>query len=106
MKYNSTYVPKISLKDTVLFTDDVRKLILTHFSQKFDLINIMAPQYFLEEDPMLLKLDEVTRNVTFDMGKEYKVGAYTLSDSPYLRDMIRKLKLTPKEALISENTFI
>ncbi len=106
MKYNTTYIPKTSLKDTVMLTDEIRKLLILHFEKKLKLTNIMTPQYYMEDDPLLLKLEDVTRNVTFDTGKEYKVGAYSLSDSAYLREMLRKLELEPREGLISENAFI
>lgn len=106
MKYNTTYTPKISLKDTIIATDKFRKELLTHFKNKMQLIDIMSPTYFLEDDPFALKLEDVTRNITFDMGDEYKVGVLSLSDSTFLREMMRKLELNDGEGLISETATI
>lgn len=106
MKYNTTYTPKISLKDTILLTDEVRKKIIKYFESNYNLVNIMVPAYMPEDDELLLNFDEVTRGISFDTSKEYRVGRLVLTSSNYLRKMVRKLELKTNEGLITEGSFV
>lgn len=107
MKYNTTYTPKVNLRETMIFTDYVKNRVIDFFSKQSKmLINVLAPSIYPEENMFNKELEKVTRAITFDAIDDFRVNQLALSDTPYLRGIMQRLGLENKQAIWSENNFI
>lgn len=106
MKYNTTYAPKVSLKDTIEKTEYVINKITKIIKSRYKILKLIAPSFLEEGSKELLSMTEITRPVTFDISDEYKVGQLFLSHTNWTRTMIKKLKLKDKEGVFTNATVI
>ena len=106
MKYNTTYTPRVSLKDTVKKTEYVIDELNKFYKSRFNITKVITPSFLEYGDDMLLDMTNITRHITFDITSEYKVGSFVLSHSNWMRSMIKKLKLEDHEGLSAEATTI
>ncbi|NQZ65994.1 MAG: hypothetical protein HRT99_02105 [Mycoplasmatales bacterium] len=97
MKYNTTYTPKISLKDTIIETDNLIENINKFYRSRFKITRLIPPMFSEENSETLINLDNITRPITFDMGSEYKIGQLNLSHSNWLRKMMKTMQMKPME---------
>ena len=106
MKYNTTYTPITSLKDTVKKTEYVIREIENFYKGKYNITKIIAPAFLGENSELLISINEITRPITFDVTDEYKIGQMILSYTNWMRMMASKLSLNNNEGIYSETTSI
>ena len=106
MKYNTTYLSKLPLKKTLKILAIYKQKLWEQLNKRFSLIEIDLPLFDQEESDNLVFLDEITRNVFFDFGNEYKVGGLFLSHSNWMRNLVKRLNLQANEGLIGQNSYV
>lgn len=99
MKYNTTYMQKVSLKDTITTTNDVLDEIKKFYKSRFKVLNVLPPVFLEEDNEMLIDIEKVTRPITFDLSAEYKVGQVLLTQTNWIRSMIHKLNMEGNNAI-------
>lgn len=100
MKYNTTYTPKVNLKETIIFTDYVKKRIVDFFAKQCKtLLNVLTPSIYPDESVFNKEIEKSTRAITFDAIDDFKVNQIALTDTPYLRSMIQKIDLENKQGI-------
>jgi hypothetical protein len=81
MKYNTTYTPKISLKDTIKETELIIKKIKDFFNNKYSILSVLSPTFLKEDSEITINMEEKTRPLTFDLGDNYNVAKLLLTNS-------------------------
>jgi len=79
MKYNTTYIQKSNLKETLINMETIKTLIKDHYNKKLKLISVTPPQHDIESSELIIQTNEQTRHISFDFGHEYRVGKLFLS---------------------------
>lgn len=106
MKYNTTYSQSIGLKETIIETESIMHEIRKIYKSKFNLLTLNSPVFLKEDDPMLIKMDEKTRTISFDTAEDFRVMQLPLTNSNWLRHMVSKLDLEDNEGLISYSSYV
>ena len=106
MKYNTTYTPKVSLKDTIIKTNQVINEIKKYYFSKFSILKLTSPMFYEEADEKIIQIRERTRKVSFDTLSEYKVAELIISHTNWMREMLDKLKLKEGEGVSIESSTI
>ncbi len=106
MKYNTTYTPKISLKDTIKETELIIKKIFNFFNNKYSILSVLSPTFLKEDSEITINMEEKTRPLTFDLGDNYNVAKLLLTNSNWLRTLFDKLKLNDNEGIFNKSMFI
>ena len=100
MKYNSTYIPKLSLLETLIAINEIQTKIESSISKLGRFWKIAPPMYLLEESKLLSDFNDVSRKVSFDSIDESKIGTLPLNLSNWAKEIIDKLELKNGQGLI------
>ncbi len=106
MRYNTTYTPKMTLKQTIKAIDKFKKEIIAEIHAMYSFTNVDPPLFLPENSELLLSLDNVTRSISFDFGDNYQVGTFLLSHSNWARNLLSKLDFQDGEGLTMDATTI
>lgn len=101
MKFNTTYIPKISLKETIKELESARNFVKDYLKNKYELTEVSAPVFLEKNDNRNISFYNITRPVTFDLGNEGKIAELLLSPTNWMRSMIHKLNLKTRTGLIT-----
>lgn len=106
MKYNTTYTPKLNLKETIFAIAKYKTQLVQEINKMFNFTEL-TPPVALEEENELLVFDRVaTRQCSFDTGTEYKVATLLLSHTNWLRQMMDRLNPDYNTGLFCYGSFI
>lgn len=106
MKFNTTYISTISLKNTIKELAFIKDELIQFLKTEYNLINISIPLFLGENDEKLIDLQSISRDLTVDFAYENKLGRFLFSPTNYMRNLINKLKLDFEEGIIGEGKFI
>lgn len=106
MKYNITYTPKISLKNTIKETEKIIEKIKNLFNKKYSILSVFSPSFLEEDSEIPINIEEVTRHLTFDSGDNYNVAKLLLTNTNWLRNLFDKLNLKEYEGVLNRNSTI
>ncbi len=106
MRYNSTYTPIMDLKTTIKAIAELKQIIITQIQSIFNFIKVTPPLFFAEDSELLISVENITRQISFDTLDEYKVGSLALSHTNWMRQMIDRLNLNHGDGLESEANLI
>ncbi|WP_127942934.1 MULTISPECIES: hypothetical protein [unclassified Mycoplasma] len=106
MKFNTTYTPEISLKNTIAALAWLREQVIWQIKKIYRFTYVSAPP-FLEQDSLLeVRLPSLTRPISFDAIDEYRVCTLLLTPTNWIRAMIERLDLGVGEGLWTESQSI
>ena len=105
MKFNITYKPTISFKETVKAIANIKEVISQHMLKKYSLVNVTPPALSDEEDNINIDYELKTRNVTFE-SSENRILKLFLSHSNWTREILQRLNLKNNQGIYFAATTI
>ncbi len=109
MRINSTYIPHMSIKDTLKAISYIHNAIEDYYDKKLKPLFIELPAFYNEDSQpasLMISMGSVTRNVSFDFGETYKIGVLPLFHSNWRRMMLKKIQAEPGDAIKTEGITI
>lgn len=106
MKYNTTYKQIIPLKETVKEIENIKNEIINFYNSKVILTEVISPLFLEEDNDLIIDYSLVSRDVTLDLGEQYKIAKLLQSHTNWLRSMVNRFNLKANEGLFSLGSFI
>lgn len=106
MKFNTTYIATINLKNTIKEIAIIKQAILDLLANEYNLLDVDIPLFLNEDDEKIVDFKTISRSLTLDFAYESQIGRFLFSPTNYLRNLMNKLDIAFENGLIGEGKFV